>query len=139
MSANEDRTTTGQQAQGTPPARVAMVTVDCHDPRIEADFWSAALGGTVAHADDEYAMVVAEGTTLGFGRVEGHRPPSWPDHDGAKQFHLDLAVPDVMAAQEVFRGLGATVPEFQPGGERWRVLLDPAGHPFCLTAADAWG
>ena len=26
----------------------------------------------------------------------------------------------------------------QPG-ETWRVLLDPAGHPFCLTDAAAWG
>ncbi len=26
-------------------------------------------------------------------------------------------------------GLGA----HKPGGDRWRVLVDPAGHPFCLT------
>ncbi|USY17364.1 hypothetical protein NE857_18635 [Nocardiopsis exhalans] len=30
-------------------------------------------------------------------------------------------------------GLGAHKPEEQPGGDRWRVLVDPAGHPFCLT------
>lgn len=30
--------------------------------------------------------------------------------------------------------LGATRPEYQPN-ERWRVLVDPAGHPFCLTTA----
>jgi hypothetical protein len=24
-------------------------------------------------------------------------------------------------------------PDHQPGGDRWRVLLDPAGHPFCLV------
>ncbi len=29
---------------------------------------------------------------------------------------------------------GATKPEYQPGADRWRVLTDPAGHPFCLTA-----
>jgi hypothetical protein len=23
----------------------------------------------------------------------------------------------------------------QPGDGRWRVLLDPAGHPFCLTSS----
>jgi hypothetical protein len=27
---------------------------------------------------------------------------------------------------------GARVSEFQPD-PRWRVMLDPAGHPFCLT------
>ena len=26
----------------------------------------------------------------------------------------------------------------QPG-ETWRVLIDPAGHPFCLTNAANWG
>ena len=29
------------------------------------------------------------------------------------------------------RELGASLPDDQPG-ERWRVLLDPVGHPFCL-------
>ncbi|MGY2063719.1 VOC family protein [Nocardia gipuzkoensis] len=30
-------------------------------------------------------------------------------------------------------GIGARLPETQPAPERWRVLLDPSGHPFCLT------
>ncbi|PZG03552.1 hypothetical protein C1I95_33755 [Micromonospora craterilacus] len=29
--------------------------------------------------------------------------------------------------------LGAAKPEHQPGGDRFRVLTDPAGHPFCLV------
>ncbi len=29
---------------------------------------------------------------------------------------------------------GATRPEFQPG-DGWVVLTDPAGHPFCISAA----
>ena len=40
-------------------------------------------------------------------------------------------------AEEAAVELGATVPEDQPG-ETWRVLLDPAGHPFCLTSAANW-
>jgi len=39
-------------------------------------------------------------------------------------------------AEEMLReyaALGATTPEYQPG-ETWRVMLDPAGHPFCLCA-----
>ena len=31
--------------------------------------------------------------------------------------------------------LGAGQPAFQPGGDRWTVLTDPAGHPFCLCPA----
>ncbi|WP_442858944.1 VOC family protein [Arthrobacter sp. CAN_A6] len=30
--------------------------------------------------------------------------------------------------------MGATPAEHQPTPGQWRVLLDPAGHPFCLTA-----
>ena len=120
------------------PARLAMVTIDCADPRASATFWAAALGGEVAHAEDEYGMVTGAGPTLGFGRVEGYTPPAWPDTAGVKQFHLDLAVEDLGVAEQELVGLGATVPEHQPGEGRWRVLLDPAGHPFCLTLASNW-
>ncbi|MGR3934828.1 hypothetical protein LCH29_18100 [Streptomyces sp. BRA346] len=41
---------------------------------------------------------------------------------------LDCADPGAL-----LRKLGATKPEAQPGGDRWRVFTDPAGHPFCLT------
>jgi catechol 2,3-dioxygenase-like lactoylglutathione lyase family enzyme len=121
------------------PARLAMVTLDCAEPRAEAAFWSAALGWEVAHVQDEYAMLTGGGSALGFGRVEGYAPPSWPDDAGVKQFHFDLAVDDLTAAEQALVALGATVPDAQPGGERWRVLLDPAGHPFCLTLAANWG
>ncbi|TXJ72992.1 VOC family protein, partial [Streptomyces lavendulae] len=42
-------------------------------------------------------------------------------------------VDDLAAAERRLLELGATKPEFQPGKERWTVLLDPAGHPFCIT------
>jgi hypothetical protein len=50
-----------------------------------------------------------------------------------QQFHLDLGVEDLDAAEKLALGLGAVRPDHQPGGDRWRVLLDPAGHPFCLV------
>jgi hypothetical protein len=52
--------------------------------------------------------------------------------DSDKQFHLDLKVDDIPAAEQAAVALGATAPERQPG-ETWRVLLDPDGHPFCMT------
>ena len=69
--------------------------------------------------------------------IDDHQPPSWPD-DGRKQFHLDLAVDDLDAMAERAVELGATLADPQPG-ETWRVLIDPAGHPFCLTDAANWG
>ena len=116
-----------------------MTTLDCDDPRAEAAFWSGLLGWTVAAAEDEYAMVVPPdgGPALGFGRVADHERPGWPNERGSKQLHLDLGCDDVEAVEAQALSLGATLAEPQPG-DTWRVLLDPAGHPFCLTDATRW-
>ena len=122
-----------------PVASLKMVTLDCGDPATSAQFWSKVLGWDQPNADDNYAMLTGPDHALGFGRVEGYQPPTWPNTLGSKQFHLDLAVQDLEAAENACVELGATVPADQPGEGKWRVLLDPAGHPFCLTRADAWG
>ena len=121
-----------------PTARLAMVTLDCADPQAEAAFWAALLGWEKTYADENYGMLKGPDHALGFGKVEGYKPPAWPNPNGSKQFHLDLAVDDIPAAEQRAVELGATVPHEQPG-ETWRVLLDPAGHPFCLTKAENWG
>jgi hypothetical protein len=41
-------------------------------------------------------------------------------------------VADLPKAVKKVVALGATRPDFQPGGDDWVVLIDPAGHPFCL-------
>lgn len=40
-------------------------------------------------------------------------------------------------AEEHVLGLGAVLTDFQPGGRRFRVFIDLAGHPFCLVARAA--
>lgn len=119
-------------------ARLAMITLDCADPRAEAAFWSAVLGWEQTYADENYAMLKGPEHALGFGRVEDYEPPAWPNPRGSKQFHLDLAVDDLDAAAARCTELGGTLADPQPG-ETWRVLLSPAGHPFCLTDAANWG
>jgi hypothetical protein len=49
--------------------------------------------------------------------------------------HLDIEVKDLDAAIADAVALGARVAEFQPQ-DNVRVLLDPAGHPFCLCRDD---
>ena len=122
-----------------PTARIAMVTLDVAEVKPSVDFWSALLGWEVAASTDDYAMLTGpEGSpALGLGRVDDHQPASWPD-DGRKQFHLDLAVDDIEAMAERAVELGATLADPQPG-ETWTVVIDPAGHPFCLTDAKNWG
>ena len=45
--------------------------------------------------------------------------------------HLDFEVVDLAAAVAHAVELGAQEAEFQPQDDV-RVMLDPAGHPFCL-------
>ena len=119
---------------------IAMITLDCAEVGPVADFWRAALGYEQVAGDGEnYAMLKTEnGPALGLGKVEDYQSPGWPNERGSKQFHLDLATEDIDAETERLVGLGATLAEPQPG-ETWRVLLDPAGHPFCVTDAANWG
>ena len=125
-----------QQSQSTANssmASVAMFTIDCDDPKPLLDFYSRLLGMTIAYQDENVGMITGDsGPAIGFGRVDHYTPPAWPDENSDKQFHLDLKVADIPEAQRAAVELGATVPDHQPG-ETWRVLLDPAGHPFCLT------
>ncbi len=114
-------------------ARLASIALDCRDPSSLAEFWSALLGGEIAFRSDEFVALKVGGTWLATVKVAGHRPASWPSAETPKQMHLDLAVDDLDAAQIEAVRLGATVVTEQPAPERWRVLLDPAGHPFCLS------
>ncbi|WP_173075382.1 VOC family protein [Phytohabitans rumicis] len=113
-------------------ANLVMVNIDGPDPAALARFYHQVLGWEVTHSEHEYAMISDGTTSIGFGRVEDYQPPAWPNPGGTKQFHLDVGVEDLDKAEELYLAAGATKPEFQPGGERWRVLIDPAGHPFCI-------
>ncbi|MDQ4051722.1 MAG: VOC family protein [Actinomycetota bacterium] len=114
-----------------------MITLDCADARKSGEFWAALLGWELVHAEDAYAMVTGPATTLGFGTVPDYEPPAWPNERGSKQFHFDLACDDIATTEQRARDLGATLAEPQPG-DTWRVLVDPGGHPFCLTDAANW-
>ena len=119
-------------------ANLKMVTLDSADARRDAQFWSALLGWDVAHEQDEYAMLTGPGgVALGFGTLADFEPPAWPNEHGSKQFHFDLAVDDLDAGVSTCEELGATLADPQPD-DGWRVMLDPSGHPFCLTLAKNW-
>ncbi|WP_330338513.1 VOC family protein [Streptomyces sp. NBC_00557] len=126
--------TTITETSSTPAFRFAAVTFDCADPAEMARFYSELLGMSVAFSSDDFVFLGKEGSTgLGFNRLADYRRPTWPDPAQEKQAHIELGVDDLDAAEKRLLELGAEKPEFQPGGDRWRVLLDPAGHPFCIT------
>lgn len=110
------------------------VTLDCDDPPKLAAFWAAMLDGKVAYTSDQCVGVeLPNGTWIGAYLVPNHTRPQWPSGEVGKQFHLDLTVADMDAAEQAAIDLGAVKADEQPQPDRWRVLIDPAGHPFCLT------
>jgi|SRR5215469_89753 len=115
--------------------------MECADPGELAEFYRQVLGWDVSHYPGESAVITDGSTSIRFGRVDGYEPPRWPDSATApKRYHLDLNVADVAEAVQRCLELGASKPDFQPDdGERWTVLLDPAGHPFCVCQTPAKG
>jgi hypothetical protein len=112
--------------------RLAAVSLDCADPVALAEFYARLTGFEITYSSDDFAALAGE-IYLTTQRVEGYRPPTWPESERAKQIHLDFATDDLDGAQQIAVGLGATVADDQPRPDDWRVLIDPAGHPFCLT------
>ncbi|MEU6343161.1 VOC family protein [Streptomyces sp. NPDC046977] len=115
--------------------RLTAVTLDCADPEALAAFYQRATGLALhPDSDGDFAGLTREdGFFLGFQRVDGYRAPDWPGQAVPQQAHFDFAVDDLDEAEALLLESGATKPQQQPGGDKWRVLLDPAGHPFCLA------
>lgn len=113
---------------------LAAVTLDCADPLQLGAFYAEATGLALdGGSDSDFAgLCCASGLFLGFQRVNGYQRPRWPGQQQAQQAHLDFEVDDLDQAEAALLLRGATKPDVQPSG-RWRVLTDPAGHPFCLT------
>ena len=113
-----------------PVLRFAGVSLDCADPAALADFYLELLGGQVLWRSAGSAGLRVPGVVLVMQQVAEYRPPAWP---GSSVVHLDLTAGDgVAAAAARAVEAGAVLAEYQPD-PRWRVLLDPAGHPFCIT------
>ncbi|MEV0693517.1 VOC family protein [Streptomyces sp. NPDC050388] len=115
-------------------AKVGSVVLDCPDPRALAGFYAEVVGGTIVDEGDWVDLRVPGGSTLAFQAAPGHVPPRWPAPDHSQQFHLDLTVEDLDAAEKEVLALGAKPLETGDRSRTFRVYADPAGHPFCLCA-----
>jgi catechol 2,3-dioxygenase-like lactoylglutathione lyase family enzyme len=130
-----------------PAMSVTAVTISAPDPRALAAFYMRLLGWNLTAEDpprpghppeDGWAQVRppegAAGPTLNFEYDEaGYVRPVWPSEAGEQQSmeHLDIAVADLDAAVAWGLSAGAALADYQPQDDV-RVMLDPAGHPFCL-------
>ena len=111
------------------------MVLEAPDGAALARFYSSLFGWPIAKQDPDGAAIAVPGTSsyLAFQSAPDYVPPVWPAAEGRQQMmmHIDVAVDDLAAAVADAVGLGATLAGFQPQ-EDVRVLLDPAGHPFCL-------
>ncbi|MFH8614663.1 VOC family protein [Streptomyces sp. NPDC017979] len=117
--------------------RLSAITLDCPDPLALADFYRRATGlETHPKSDADFAGLNGpHGLHIGFQRVADYRAPSWPDQAVPQQLHLCFTVDEELTDAEArLLALGAGKPDHQPHEGRWRVLTDPAGHPFCIVS-----
>ncbi len=129
-----------------PRLRVSGVVLSAPNPRELAAFYQRLLGWTVAREEgprpgappeDGWAILRPpsgeSGVTLAFEYDADYVPPVWPSEPGKQQImgHVDVAVEDLEAAEAWAVSMGARPANYQPQ-EQVRVMLDPAGHPFCL-------
>ena len=106
------------------------------DPIGLAHFYAGLLGGDVNGLDTDFVTLKVDSSThyLAFQLETNHVPPVWPTpglREQQMQVHLNVGVRSVAEAVDDAVALGARLADFQPQ-DNVRVMLDPAGHPFCL-------
>jgi predicted enzyme related to lactoylglutathione lyase len=111
------------------------VVLDAPDGHELARFYQRLLGWQYFDGDDGGAVAPAEDTGyyIGFQTENNYVRPVWPAGPGDPQMsmHLDFEVDDLDRAVAHALDAGAELASYQPQ-DTVRVLLDPAGHPFCL-------
>jgi predicted enzyme related to lactoylglutathione lyase len=122
-----------------PTITFGTTVLDTPDPKQLSRFYAQLLDWSVDPNDDSDDWVTirsATGTQLMFQLATEFRAPTWPDAAVPQQFHLDLMVDDLDAAQAYAESLGAVRSQADGEAKHFRVFLDPSGHPFCLCQAD---
>lgn len=118
-----------------PRMRISATVLGAPDPQALGAFYARLLGWDVIRNGQFWVMIrpPGGGTGLSFQHEPTYVRPVWPPQDGEQQMmaHLDIAVGDLEAGVAWAQEAGATLAEFQPQ-QHVRVMLDPAGHPFCL-------
>ncbi len=111
------------------------VVIDAPEPLALARFYAQVLGWQVVGDDPDHAVVAAPTglVYLAVQRNPDYVPPVWPAEPGRQQMmlHLDVEVTVLDEAVADALRLGAHLTAYRTAPSV-RVLLDPAGHPFCL-------
>ena len=109
-------------------SRLAGFIIDCQTDDLDAaaDFWSRALGATIADRDagDDTAEYQMFGNTPGDLHIEVQKVQH------PSRVHLDIEADDVDAEAARLEALGARKIGFV---KRWWVMEAPTGQRFCIV------
>ncbi len=115
------------------------VVLSAPQARPLARFYRDLLGWPLDVDEPDWCTILVPDArvNLAFQSEEHYAPPRWPAGPGEQHMmlHLDVEARDVAAAVRAAEQLGAHRAQHQPQADV-RVMLDPAGHPFCLYADD---
>ena len=114
-------------------SKLGAVSLNCPDPHELAVFYSALLEKEIAFESEDFSAIQLDNLWLSFQRVADFKASTWPTSETPSLAHLDFSVADLDDGVAAAVAVGATLAPTQPEPERWRVLLDPAGNPFCVT------
>ncbi|HUP87019.1 MAG TPA: VOC family protein [Acidimicrobiales bacterium] len=127
--------------------RLGGICMDCADVEAMARFYGDLFGWEITGRDTPESRLGGTGwicmsgpeggPSVSFQAESWYVPPTWPEDLGqqTKMMHLEVAVDDVEAAVELVLRAGGRVAPSQPADRdttTLRIMLDPAGHPFCL-------
>ena len=120
--------------------KLGTVVLDSDDAETLADFYQKLLGWTMRF-NNEWGIGLKsepEGVCLFFQEDADYARPVWPTARGRQQqmVHVDFFVDDLEKEVNQAIACGAKVAETQYS-ERWSVMFDPAGHPFCIEQVSA--
>lgn len=128
-----------QKANGLLPIALNAVVLDCKDITALSDFYLRLLGWNRQDGDDDYVGIVSPDGKFRilFQRNEDYVPPVWPEKPGRQQqmAHLDFTLQDAGQMELAVKhaiSCGAIKASAQYS-EKWTVMIDPAGHPFCFV------
>jgi predicted enzyme related to lactoylglutathione lyase len=116
------------------------LTIDCSDADVLGAFYSQLFGWEITDSDGAGWVQLRNpegGISLNIQAEDTYEPPVWPERPGhqAKMMHFEVLVDDLDAAVRLVLDGGGTEALHQPADRdrtRLRIMLDPAGHPFCL-------
>ena len=115
--------------------KIFSVTLDCSNSQELASFYASLLKWDKGYNEDGWTWVTGpeKYPFILFQQIDDYTPPVWPQEVDRQQqmAHIDFAVSNLEEAIQHAIHCGAKVAPEQ-FSDSWKVMIDPAGHPFCL-------